>query len=317
LGTAAPEAASPGVDASAAARPGGEPRPGPVAVWWSAIRPKTLSAGAVPVAVGSAVAAAEGGFSAGPAAAALVGALALQVGCNLANDVSDFRKGADTEARLGPARATQRGWLSEGQVVRGAGLAFAVATLSGVYLTAVAGLTVVLIGLCSIAAAVLYTGGPRPLGYLGLGDAMVFVFFGPVAVAGTMMVQCGSMSAAAWIASVSVGSLAVAILVVNNLRDRTTDALAGKNTLAVRFGARFARLEYAAAVALGLSVVPAAVALGRAPAEALVALVVAPEAARRVLAVWRTDGAALNGELALAARLGVAHAALLCAGWLW
>lgn len=300
----------------AAAAPEAFGRPGPVGVWLLAVRPRTLSAGAVPVAVGSAVAAAEGGFSAGPALAALVGALALQVGCNLANDVSDFRKGADTDQRLGPARATQRGWLSQAQVVRGAAVAFGVATLAGVYLTAVAGLAIALIGLASIAAAVLYTGGPKPLGYLGLGDLLVFIFFGPVAVAGTVFVQCGNVGPLAWTASVPIGLMAVAILVVNNLRDRSTDALAGKRTLAVRFGARFARAEYAALLGLSFLVVAVAVPLLPAPTGMLLPLAMAPEAIRRVRSVRRTDGAALNPELGLTARLGVLFAALLCVGLL-
>ncbi len=289
-------------------------RPGPAGVWLLAIRPRTLSAGAVPVAVGSAVAAAEGGFSAGPALAALVGALALQVGCNLANDVSDFRRGADTEHRLGPARATQRGWLTQGQVARGAAAAFGLATVAGVYLTAVAGLAVVWIGLASIAAAVLYTGGPKPLGYLGLGDLLVFIFFGPVAVVGTTFVQCGEATPLSWIASAPIGLMAVAILVVNNLRDRTTDAVAGKRTLAVRFGARFARAEYAAVIALSFATVALAVPLLPAPPGMLLPLLVAPEAVRRVRSVMRTDGAALNPELGLTAGLGVAFGALLSVG---
>jgi 1,4-dihydroxy-2-naphthoate octaprenyltransferase len=204
--------------------------------WWLAIRPATLTASAAPVLVGTGAAWADGRFSLWPAIAALIGASLLQIGANFANDVFDFERGADTHDRLGPQRATQQGWISAEQMKRAMWLTFGGALLTGIYLTAVAGWPVMALGLASIAAAYLYTGGPRPYGYLGLGDLAVFVFFGFGAVAGTYYVQAHSVSTMAWLAAIPIGALATAILVVNNLRDIETDARAGKNTLAVRLG---------------------------------------------------------------------------------
>jgi 1,4-dihydroxy-2-naphthoate octaprenyltransferase len=201
------------------------------------------------VVVGTAVAFALGGAKLGPALAAAVGALLLQIGSNLANDVFDFEKGADTAARIGPPRATQLGLLSTRSMKRGMTLVFALAIAVGLYLTAVAGPAIIAIGLVSIAAAIAYTGGPWPLGYHGLGDLAVFVFFGVVAVTGTCFVQLGHVPALAAVASIPVGALATAILVVNNLRDVDTDRAAGKRTLAVRLGRGGARAEWSLLVA--------------------------------------------------------------------
>jgi 1,4-dihydroxy-2-naphthoate octaprenyltransferase len=242
--------------------------------------------------------------------------VAIQVGTNYANDYYDARKGADTDARVGPRRATQAGLVAPGTMRRAFIAAFAVAVLLGVGLIARGGLPVLLIGIVSVACGVLYTGGPRPLGYVGLGDLFVLVFFGPVAVAGTHYVQTLSFSPAAAIAGLGPGLLSVAILVVNNLRDRHTDVGAGKRTLAVRFGARFARVEYAASVyaGLGLTILTAA---ARAPV-AIAGLALAPLAVRLVRRVGATDGAALNPLLGETARLlllaTVAASALLVAG---
>lgn len=194
--------------------------------------------------VGAACAFLAGGFKLGPALAALVGAGLLQIGSNFANDVFDFEKGADTEERLGPTRAVQAGLVSAAGMKRGMWLVFGLALLVGIYLTWVAGPVIIVIGLCSIAAAIAYTGGPYPLGYHGLGDVFVMLFFGFVAVLGTVYVQLGELTRLAWIASVPVGALATAILVVNNVRDCDTDREAGKRTLAVRFGKRAGIGEY-------------------------------------------------------------------------
>lgn len=289
------------------------PAAGSWRAWVLAARPQTLAAGAVPVAVGTAVAAATGGVHPGGALAALAGALAIQVGTNFANDVFDAEKGADTEARVGPTRAVQAGLLSPAQVRAGMVAAFGAATLAGVYLVTLAGWPIVAIGLASIAGGVLYTGGPKPLGYLGLGDLFVFVFFGVVAVAGTVLVQTGSVSALALAAAVPVGALSTAILVVNNARDAATDVLAGKRTLAVRFGRRFANAEYVSLLALsGAGVAACAWILGH-PAP-LLALLATPEAVRLARFVVRNDGAALNGALAGTARLLVVVGALLSFG---
>jgi 1,4-dihydroxy-2-naphthoate octaprenyltransferase len=246
--------------------------------------------------------------------AALLGATFIQVGTNLANDYFDFKKGADTDQRLGPARVTQKGWVSPAGVAFAAGLAFGLAVVAGVYLVSVAGLPVVGIGVASILSGVLYTGGPWPLGYLGLGDLFVFVFFGPVAVCGTYFVQAGSVSPAAMMASIPVGLLATAILVVNNLRDRHTDVLAGKRTLVVRFGPRVARAEYVS-LALG----PYALLLGLVvgmgyPAGWLLPCLSVPLAVWEIKAVSSLDGAALNPHLGGAARLGMVFGLLLAIG---
>jgi 1,4-dihydroxy-2-naphthoate octaprenyltransferase len=213
-------------------------------IWLLAARPKTLPAAAAPVIVGTALAWRDGVFNLGAALAALFGALCIQIGTNLANDYFDFLKGADTAERLGPVRVTQAGLLQPAEVARGMWLAFGLATLAGAYLFAAAGWAVVLIGLLSIAAGIAYTGGPFPLGYHGLGDFAVFVFFGLVAVGGTYYVQGGRLTPEVLLASTPIGFLATAILVVNNLRDIGTDAKAGKRTLAVRLGETKTRIEY-------------------------------------------------------------------------
>lgn len=215
-----------------------------VRAWALAARPKTLPAAAAPVLVGTAIAWQARGFSAGPAVAALVGALLLQVGSNFANDVYDYEKGADTDARLGPLRVTQAGLLSGRDVKRGIWVVFGLATLVGVYLTFVAGWPVVVIGLASIAAAIAYTGGPLPFGYHGLGDLFVLLFFGFVAVCGTAFVQMGEVPRAAWPAGLMEGFLATAILVVNNVRDHETDRLVGKRTIPAMFGRAVGVAEY-------------------------------------------------------------------------
>ncbi len=291
-------------------------RPSSWAVWLAATRPATLPAGAVPVVVGSAVAAAQGGFAAGPAAAALAGALLLQIGCNFVNDAGDFTRGADTSERLGPARATQRGWLTARQVWQGAAVAFTLALIVGGWLTWHAGWPVVAIGLAGVTAAIGYTAGPRPLGYLGLGDVLVFTFFGPVAVCGTAYVQLGHASVNSLLASIPIGALATGVLVVNNLRDRSGDARAGKRTLAVRFGATAARWEYTGLVVLAFLSPVLAVVTGRAGPGWLLSWLALPVAAVCIRALWRTDGAALNPWLARTARLEALFGALLAVGML-
>ncbi|HSG07749.1 MAG TPA: 1,4-dihydroxy-2-naphthoate polyprenyltransferase [Longimicrobiales bacterium] len=212
--------------------------------WVLAIRPKTLTAAAAPVVVGTGLAAFHGGAAALPAAAALVGALLIQVATNLANDYYDFVRGGDTEERVGPVRVTQAGLLQPAAVKRGMLVALAAAFLVGCYLAWIGGWPIVLIGLASLACAVLYTGGPFPLAYHGLGDVFVFVFFGLVAVSGTAYVQLLAWPPDALLAGAAMGALSTAILVVNNLRDLPTDAKAGKRTLAVRLGSGGTKAEY-------------------------------------------------------------------------
>ena len=282
--------------------------------WWLAMRPATLTASAAPVLVGTGAAWADGRFAVGPALAALLGASLLQIGANFANDVFDFERGADTHDRLGPQRATQQGWISAAQMKRAMWLTFALATVVGLYLTAVAGWPVFALGLLSIAAAYLYTGGPKPYGYLGLGDLAVFVFFGFGAVAGTYFVQAHAVSTLAWVASIPIGALATAILVVNNLRDIETDARAGKHTLAVRLGDRATRVYYLLLLALAYLVPPLLWWQGLADAWAMLpwlSLPLAIQLARRML---HERGLALNGCLVRTARLEVVFGLLFALG---
>jgi len=291
--------------------------PGKASVWLQAIRPATLSAAVGPVAVGTALAAADARLHLGAAFGALLGAIFIQIGTNLFNDYADFEKGADTHQRVGPARATQRGWLTASQVKRAAYLSFALATLVGVYLTWLAGWPVLLIGIASVISGWLYTGGSSPLAYRGLGDAFVLLFFGVVAVCGTYFVQARSLSLTALVASLSVGALATAILVVNNLRDRHTDRLAAKRTLVVRYGARFGRIEYSALLATAYAV-PLALWLLSSTARVslgwLLPLASLPFALLLLRRVLTQDGAALNAQLAATARLGMLFNTLLAVG---
>lgn len=295
--------------------PMSEITPGSFRAWVLAARPRTLPVSLGPVLVGTAVASVYGALRPGPALAAGLGALLLQIGSNLANDVFDFEKGADTEERIGPPRATQLGLLSPTALKRGMAGVFALATLVGVYLTWVAGPLIVVVGVASIGAAIAYTGGPWPLGYHGLGDLAVFVFFGLVAVVGTTFVQMGEGPALAWIAAIPVGALATAILVVNNLRDIETDRVVGKRTLAVRLGRAGARTEWALLV-LGAYLMTALpwLVFGESP-WVLIPWLSAPRALR-LWAVIRNDesGPALNEALAGTAQLGFLFSLLFAVG---
>ncbi len=278
-------------------------RPGSLGAWLLATRPATLTAAVVPVAVGTGCAIAAGGFRGGPAIAALVGAVLIQIGTNFANDYFDAKSGADNEHRIGPTRAVQSGLLSACAMRNGTVIVFAAALLVGIYLTAVAGWPVVAIGLASITVGVAYTGGPYPLGYHGLGDLFVLIFFGFVAVAGTAYVQLEQVSSLALFAAVPIGSLATAILVVNNIRDRETDAISGKRTLAVLLGRRVALLEYGLLLTFAY-----ATPVWLWQARDLEAIVLLPLATLPIGLHWlrfvlTTDGAALNRALGGTARM--------------
>jgi 1,4-dihydroxy-2-naphthoate polyprenyltransferase len=275
---------------------------------------RTLPAAAAPVVVGTGAAIGAGNFAFFPALAALVGALLLQIGANFANDLFDFLRGVDTAARVGPVRVTQAGLLTPRQVRAGMWTVFAVAALIGVYLIRVGGWPVVLIGLAAILAAIAYTGGPFPLGYHGLGEVFVFLFFGLAAVGGTYYVQAGTMRAAAWWASVPMGLLAVAIIVVNNLRDIATDRAAGKQTLAVRFGERGTEAEYLALVAVAYLAPVAMWATRAASAWVLLALLSLPLVPPLFRRLRRERGRALNGVLAGTARLELVYGLLFALG---
>lgn len=283
-------------------------------IWMAAIRPATLWAGVVPVLVGAAMAKSAGYQPGWPSIAALIGAIQIQIGTNLVNDYADFKTGADGPDRLGPKRAAAQGWLTPRSILMGASLALASAGVVGIYLTWVGGLPILLLGLASIACAVGYTAGPWPLAYLGLGDIFVFAFFGLGAVCGTYYLEARTVSLAAVIAGAAVGALGTAILVVNNLRDRVTDARVGKRTLAVRFGERFTRVEYALLVALPFGLIVICTILGIFSKWSLLVLLTLPVAAREVSAIFRKDGALLNAHLAGAARLELMFGVLLAVG---
>ncbi len=279
------------------------------------LRPPTLAAAVVPVLVGSAVAAREGFFRPAPALAALFGALCIQVGTNFANDLYDFRKGADRAGRIGPTRALAAGWLTPGEVRAAMIAAFALATLAGIYLALEAGWAVVVIGVLSIAAGVGYTAGRWALGYNGLGDLAVFVFFGIVAVTGTYFVQARAVSPLAVAAAVPVGALCTNILVVNNVRDRDQDKASGKRTLAVLLGRGAARAEYALMLVIAYAVPFLLWRGGELSLPGLLpwlSLPLAIAALRLVLA--REDGPSLNGALVQTARLHVVFGSLFAAG---
>jgi len=289
-------------------------RPGSLGAWILASRPKTLSAAAVPVLVGTAAAAARGQVRWAPALAALLGSLCLQIGANFANDVFDYEKGADTAERLGPTRAVQAGLLSARSMRRGMLVVFGLALGLGLYLTSVSGPLILLIGCASIASAIAYTGGPYPLGYNGLGDVFVFIFFGLVAVCGTAYVEIGRVPGLSLACAVPVGALATAILVVNNLRDRATDYVAGKRTLAVRWGSAFAIGEYRALLALSF-LTPLGLVLSRAAGpEALLPLLALPMALKTERAVATSEGRALNPLLAATAKLLLVFGVLFALG---
>ncbi len=216
-----------------------------VKMWLVASRPATLTAVVSPLLIGGALAVREPGANGLAWLAAFLGALFIQLGTNYANDVFDFEKGADTSERVGPMRAVQAGLVTPRQMRIAMFLAFALATLSGTYLVWLRGWPLVWIGVASILSGIAYTGGPFPLGYKGLGDVFVMLFFGFVATMGTYFVMTGSVSVASALWSIPTGATCTAILVVNNLRDMDTDVKVGKRTLAVRFGAKFVRVEYA------------------------------------------------------------------------
>ncbi|WP_254537899.1 1,4-dihydroxy-2-naphthoate polyprenyltransferase [Halomarina litorea] len=297
--------------------------------WVMAARPQTLPAGASPVLVGTALAFHAGVFRALPALAALVGALLLQVGTNFANDYYDAVRGADTEEREGFTRVTAGGLIDPPEVKRAMYLTFATAILLGTYLVYVGGLPIVVVGLTSVAAGILYTGGPYPYGYRGLGDLFVFVYFGLVAVTGTYYVQAAAALAepfplwlpsetlplAAVVASLPAAGLSTCILVVNNIRDRETDMKADKRTLAVALGYRASRVEFL--LMLGMAyVVPVVFALtGYSPLTLLPLLTLPLAASLAGTVLTETSGAALNPALETTGKLLAAHSVLFAAGF--
>jgi 1,4-dihydroxy-2-naphthoate polyprenyltransferase len=286
-----------------------------VRTWAQGARPRTLPAAVVPVAVGSAVAEVARAWNPGRAALALVVSLALQVGVNYANDYSDGIRGTDT-VRVGPVRLVGQGLAPASAVKRAAFASLGVAALCGLVLTVLTTPWLLLIGVAAIAAAWFYTGGSRPYGYIGLGELMVFVFFGVVAVVGTTFVQIESLPALAWVASIPVGLFAVGLLVVNNLRDIPGDSQAGKHTLAVRLGAARTRVLYSACVVVPFVLVPAIAVLSERPLSlvALGAFAAVVPAVKIVRA--GTEGRGLIPVLGATGRAQILFGALLCVGLL-
>jgi 1,4-dihydroxy-2-naphthoate polyprenyltransferase len=289
--------------------------PSGLRIWLMAARIRTLPAAVAPVLVGTAVAVQRGVFRPGPFVAALLGSIFIQIGTNLANDYSDARRGADAEDRVGPVRVTAGGLVPPRQVLIATYVTFGLAVLCGLYLVVFAGIELLIVGIASIAAGVLYTGGPKPYGYEGLGEVFVFLFFGVVAVTGSTFAQLQSWPWQAFALSVPVGLLAAAILVVNNVRDMDSDRRAGKRTLAVRLGRDRGRLVYALMVYGAYVLAPLPWLLGALSPWLLLPWLTLPLAARLVHTVREhADGPTLNDMLAQTGMLQLAFSLLLSAG---
>jgi 1,4-dihydroxy-2-naphthoate polyprenyltransferase len=286
--------------------------------WLLAIRPKTLPAAMAPVLIGTAMAFGDGVMHVPSALAALFAALMIQIATNLVNDYCDFKKGADTKDRVGPVRVTQAGLINPNVVLLGAVISFVLSALACVYLIFRGGPVILMIGIASILSGIFYTAGKKPLGYLGLGDIFVFVFFGPVAVGGTYYVQAmQDINVAVILAGIAPGLLSTGILAVNNLRDVDTDIKVGKKTLAVRFGRRFAAREYLFCIC-GAIVTPLLVFLIAPDYWAvLIASLIGFLAIPLVKTVYHsTNGQELNGILAKTGRLLLIYSVLFSAGWI-
>jgi 1,4-dihydroxy-2-naphthoate polyprenyltransferase len=266
--------------------------------WMLAIRPRTLPAATAGVIMGSALAWRDGFFRLDAALTCLLTALLLQIGSNLANDVFDFERGTDTPDRLGPVRVTQAGLLTPSQVKVGMVVVFGLAAVFGLYLAWLGGWPIIIIGIAAILSAIAYTGGPFPLGYYGLGDLFVFLFFGLAAVAGTYYIQAGFVSAAAWWMTIPPGLIITAILVVNNLRDLESDKKAGKHTLAVILGEQATKTQYLICMIAAYLILPLAAWLGVIPWLSLLAWASLPVAIRTTRVVLTQRGRPLNAALA-------------------
>jgi 1,4-dihydroxy-2-naphthoate polyprenyltransferase len=285
---------------------------GSLSAWILASRPRTLPAAAAGVVMGSALAWHDGFFRLDATLACLLTALLLQIGSNLANDVFDFERGTDTPERLGPVRVTQAGLLTPSQVKAGMAVVFGLAALFGLYLAWLGGWPIILIGLAAIISAIAYTGGPFPLGYYGLGDLFVFIFFGLASVAGTYYVQAGFVSAAAWWMTIPPGLIITAILVVNNLRDLENDRKAGKHTLAVILGERATKTQYLICMIAAYLVMPLAASLGVIPWSSMLTWLSLTLAIRTARIVFTQRGRPLNVALA-----GTGQTALLFSILFW
>jgi 1,4-dihydroxy-2-naphthoate octaprenyltransferase len=285
------------------------PRPSRLSVGIAAARPLTLTAAVTPVLVGLALAARSGHVDAMVAAVTMAAAVLIQIGTNVANDYYDFVAGTDTAGRLGPLRVTQTGLARPQTVKRAAFATLGIAALLGLYLVRAGGLPILIIGLLSLVAALAYSTGPWPLGYRGLGDAFVFVFFGLAAVNGTFFLQSREVTLLSMLSSIPIACLVTAILVVNNLRDIETDRAAGKRTLAARLGRELTQLEYFTLVAAAFLIAP--VLWWCAGWRVLLVAGALPLALHEVRGVNSRSGRALNQSLGGTARLHMVYGVLL------
>lgn len=283
----------------------------PLKAWWLATRPATLWISVIPVLLGSSLAYVAGQWAWKTLLLAVASTTWIQIGTNLFNDYADFKSGADTHERLGPARATQQGWIAPRTVLIAAMISFALAMVCGIELVQIGGWPIAVIGVVGILCGIAYTGGPVPLGYRGFGDILVFVFFGLIAVSATYFLHTGDVSLVSLLVGAGIGCWSTAVIVLNNLRDRTTDIKAGKRTLAVRFGATFARCEYAALLALAyVAVAMGAVLQGNSDVCAsgvawswFLPWLTLPHATRLMQRVRYQEGAAINPSFIGTARL--------------
>lgn len=287
-----------------------------IQTWIIAFRPKTLSASIAPVFIGTAMAFGDGIQHFPTAIVCLFAALAIQIGTNIANDYYDFKKGADTKERIGPARVTQAGLIQPSTVKQAFIISFSIAALLSVWLIARGGWPIFIIGVLAIASGIFYTAGPRPLGYIGLGDIFVLIFFGPVAVAGTYYVQSFEINMAVILAGFAPGFISVAILTINNLRDINSDKAAGKLTLAVRYGRSFAITEYLTSI-IAASLIPVFIYW---MIEDRIAILICSALTFAAIPVIKTvcektDGPSLNNALAQTGKLLMIYSILFSIGW--
>jgi len=285
-------------------------------IWILAARPKTLWVSVAPVAIGSAMAFEGGGLHILSAVSALLGAVLIQIGTNFANDYFDHHKGVDSQGRLGPTRVVQAGLVSSSAMKTAIIAVFALSALPGAYLVWRAGLPVVVIGALSILFGILYTAGPYPLGHVGLGEIFVIIFFGPVAVGGTYYVQTLNISLPVLLSGLAPGLFSVAILTVNNLRDVKSDRQAGKKTLAVRFGAKFSKIEYLLSIVMACLIPLFLLLDDEKHPYTLLASVVFLVAMPSIKIVFTSEGAVLNRVLERTGRLLLLYSLIFSLGWI-
>jgi len=288
-----------------------------IQTWLLAFRPKTLPAAIAPVIIGLSYAYHLGIFKPFITFCTLFASILIQIGTNLANDVYDFEKGTDTEERLGPKRVTQAGLLTPKQVKKAMIFTFLFALLIGCYLAWIGGWPIVIIGSFAILSGIAYTGGPFPLGYNGLGDFFVFIFFGIVAVPGTFYLQGGELfDSFAIILGIVMGLMADCILIVNNIRDADNDIKTGKRTLAVIFGKKASKIQYSI-FAIIPYLFPFWIFHHAFPKLAFfIVLFSLPICLRNIFDIWKKSGASLNLVLANTARLQFVYTILLAIGFL-